>query len=307
MGNLGVDRNNRDRRLKEMVMSKLKLNVISVLLLCGVTFLSGSAFAETSAKITSGVLKFAAYDNFPPYSYQAEDGKAKGIDVDIARALAEELGLKANIRLVFADESLGDDLRVYVWKGHHVTGPPADVMLHVPYDENLIKQEDKVNFIAPYSEEQVVVAADPDQLGNNPQITAFFSNKIGVERVTMADGYLLGAFRGQMRNSVVHFYSIGEAIQAMLNKELTAVMGTRTEIEAALGDAKENYQIGLMAMPGIAKASWDLGMAVKATNEDLTKSIKVVMDKLILDGTIKKIFNKYGTSYHIPAAIINYQ
>ncbi len=287
-------------------MPRINMKRLLSIIIFGLSLLSIQAFAETNAKITSGILKVAAYDNFPPYSYQAENGKAEGIDVDIARALAEELGLKANIRLVFADESLGDDLRVYVWKGHHVTGPPADVMLHVPYDENLIKQEDKVNFIAPYAEEQVVVAADPDQLGNNPQITAFFSNKIGVERVTMADGYLLGAFRGQMRNSVVHFYSIGEAVQAMFNKEVTAVMGTRTEIEAALGDAKENYQIGLMAMPGIAKASWDLGMAVKATNEDLTKSIKVVMDKLILDGTIKKIFNKHGTSYHIPAAIINY-
>jgi len=272
----------------------------------GLYCFSIQAFAETDAIMASGILKVAAYDNFPPYSYQAETGKAEGIDVDIARALAKELGLKANIRLVFADESLEDDLRVYVWKGHHVTGPPSDVMLHVPYDERLIKKEDKVNFIAPYSEDQVVVAADPSQLGSNPQITAFFTNKIGVERVTMADGYLLGAFQGKMRNSVVHFYSIGEAIQAMLNKELTAVMGTRTEIEAALGEAKKDYQIGLMAMPGIAKASWDLGLAVKATNEGLANSLKTAMDKLILDGTIKKIFNKHGTSYHIPAAIINY-
>ncbi len=287
-------------------MPRLNIKRLLSIAVFGLSLLSIQAFADTDAKITSGILKFAAYDNFPPYSYQAENGKAEGIDVDIARALAEELGLKANIRLVYADESLEDDLRVYVWKGHHVTGPPSDVMMHVPYDEILIKREDKVNFIAPYSEEQVVVAADPDQLGNNPQITAFFSNKIGVERVTMADGYLLGAFRGQIRNNVVHFQSIAEAVQSMVSKELTAVMGTRTEIEAALGDAKEHYQIGLMTMPGIAKPSWDLGLAVKATNEGLTKSLKAAMGKLISDGTIKKIFNKHGTSYHIPAAIINY-
>jgi polar amino acid transport system substrate-binding protein len=288
-------------------MSRLNIKRLLSIVIFGLTIFSIQAFADTNAKITSGVLKFAAYDNFPPYSYQAESGKAEGIDVDIAKALAEELGLKANIRLVFADESLEDDLRVYVWKGHHVTGPPSDVMLHVPYDEYLIKREDKVNFIAPYSEEQVVVAADPDQLGSNPQITTFFSNKIGVERVTMADGYLLGAFRGRIRENVLHFHSIAEAIQAMVNKELTAVMGTRTEIEAALGEAKDKYQIGLMKMPGIAKASWDLGLAVKATNEDLTKSLKAAMDKLILDGTIKQIFNKHGTSFHVPAARINYQ
>tara|TARA_R110002072_G_scaffold122511_3_gene257141 strand:- start:11653 stop:12513 length:861 start_codon:yes stop_codon:yes gene_type:complete len=283
-------------------MSRLNTKFLS-LFFFGLYLFSFQTFADTN---TGGILKFAAYDNFPPYSYQAETGKAEGIDVDIARALATELGMKASIRLVFADESLEDDLRVYVWKGHHVTGPASDVMMHVPYDDILIKREDKVNFISPYSEEQVVVAADPEQLGNNPQITAFFTNKIGVERVTMADGYLLGAFRGQIRNSIVHFHSIGEAVQAMLNKELTAVMGTRTEIEAALGDAKKNYQIGLMAMPGIAKPSWDLGLAVKATNIKLSKSLETAMDKLISDGTIKNIFNKHGTSYHIPAALINY-
>lgn len=288
-------------------MLKLQIKRLNLLLLCGILFFSVQVFADTQAEISNGILKVAVYDNFPPYSYQAENGMAEGIDVDIARALADALGLKANIRLVFADESLEDDLRVYVWKGHHVTGPPADVMMHIPYDDYLIKREDKVNFIAPYSEEQVVVAADIKQLGANPQITTFMSNKIGVERVTMADGYLLGAYQGRIRDNVVHYYSISEATQALQKKEVTAVMGARTEIEASLGDTKGNYQIGLMPMPGIAKPSWDLGMAVKASNEGLTNSIKTAMDKMVENGTIKQIFNEHGASYHVPAARINYQ
>lgn len=285
----------------------MKIKCVNLLLLFGILFLSMQVSADAQVETTSGILKFAAYDNFPPYSYQAENGKAEGIDVDIAKVLAEKLGLKPSIRLVFADESLEDDLRVYVWKGHHVTGPPADVMLHIPYDQYLMKKEDKINFIAPYSEEQVVVAADTEQLGTNPQITSFFSNKIGVERVTMADGYLLGAYQGRIRDNVVHFYSISEATQALLRKEITAVMGTRTEIEAGLGDAKSNYQIGLMPMPGIAKPSWDLGLAVKSTNEELSNSVRKAMDEMVEDGTIKQIFNKHGASYHVPAARINYQ
>ncbi|RKZ48625.1 MAG: amino acid ABC transporter substrate-binding protein [Gammaproteobacteria bacterium] len=285
----------------------MKNNHSTIFFLTVVCFFSASVFAESLSKITENdIIKFAAYDDFPPYSYAAKDGKAAGIDIDIGKALAMELGVTPVFRLVFADESLEDDLRVYVWKGHHVTGPPADVMLHVPYDQNLIKKEDKVSFIAPYSEEQVVVAADTDQLGNNPQIMVFTTNKVGVERVTMADGYLLGAFQGRFRNSVVHFQSIPEATQALINKEVTAVMGARTEIEAGLGKAKDDYQIGLMAMPGIAAASWDLGLAVKSSNKDLSKALEVAMDKLIADGSIKKIFNKHGTSYHAPAARINY-
>lgn len=284
----------------------MKNNRLTFFLLCAVWFFPAPVLAEDSAEITNGILKIAAYDNFPPYSYADENGKAAGIDIDIGKALAKELNLVPNIRLVFADESLEDDLRVYVWKGHHVTGPPADVMMHVPYDQYLIEKEDKINFIAPYSEEQVVVAADTEQLGVNPQIMTFTTNKIGVERVTMADGYLLGAFRGRLRDNVVHFLSIPEATEAMINKEITAVMGARTEIEASLGKAKDNYQIGLMAMPGIAKASWDLGIAVKSKNKDLTKALEAAMDKLIADGSIKQIFNKHGTSYHVPAARINY-
>ncbi len=251
-----------------------------------------------------GVITFAVYENYPPYSYRDSADKPVGIDVDIAKALASELGLSANIRLVFADESLGDDLRVYVWKGHHVTGPPADVMLHIPYDEMLMKMEDKVSFIAPYTEVQVVVAADAAQLGSNPSITAFFENKIGVERVTMADGYLLGAYNGRIRDNVVHFYSIAEATEALMNREITAVMGTRSEIEAGLGENRSDYQIGLMDVPGIAKASWDLGLAVKSEYKELSEKLEAAMDRLIKNGTIEQIYSQHNISYHMPAAVI---
>lgn len=287
-------------------MFGLKRKQFTLLFLASVCFLPLQLFAEVHAGVKNGVINFAVYSEFPPYSYKDENGKATGIDVELAKALAKELGVRANIRVVNADESLLDDLRVYVWKGHHVTGAPADVMLHVPYDEFLMKQEDKVNFIAPYAEEQVVVAADTEQLGNNPQMTVFFSNKIGVERLTMAAGYLSGAYQGRIRDNIVPFITIPEAVEALFKKEVTAVMGTRTEIDAALGDAKGNYQVGLMSMPGIAKASWDLGLAVKASNEALTQSLQAAMDKLVANGTVKQLFNKYGTSHHTPAARIIY-
>jgi polar amino acid transport system substrate-binding protein len=276
-----------------------------LLLLVLVLFGAKPAFAESLANLEKkGVITIAAYEDYPPYSYRDSAGKPKGIDVDIAKALASELGLSANVRLVFADESLGDDLRVYVWKGHHVTGPAADVMMHVPYDDYLIKAEDKVNFIAPYAEVQVVVAADAEQLGASPSLTSFFEKKIGVEKVTMADGYLRGAYNGRMQNNVIPYNTMLEATQALLKKELSAVMGDRSQIEFGLGEYKKEYQIGLMQLPNIAKASWDLSLAVKSDYKELSKKLEMAMDKLLKNGTIKEIYSKHDINYHMPAVVV---
>ncbi len=84
--------------------------------------------------IESGVLKVAMYENFPPYSYQ-QDGQPRGVDVELARKLAEGLGLKLEVLWVTPDETLDDDLRNFIWKGHYLRpGVLADVMLRVPYD-----------------------------------------------------------------------------------------------------------------------------------------------------------------------------
>lgn len=84
--------------------------------------------------IESGVLKVAMYEKFPPYSY-LHDGEPRGVDVELARKLAEGLGLKLQVLWVTPDETLDDDLRNFIWKGHYLRPDVlADVMLRVPYD-----------------------------------------------------------------------------------------------------------------------------------------------------------------------------
>ena len=62
-----------------------------------------------------GWIDIALYEDFPPYSYE-KDGKAAGIDVEIGRIIAEDLGVEARFRLVQAGETLDADLRNWVWK-----------------------------------------------------------------------------------------------------------------------------------------------------------------------------------------------
>ena len=252
---------------------------------------------ELNGVADKGVIEFAVYEKYPPFSYRSDQGKPVGIDIEIGKSIARELGVKAKFRLVPADESVDDDLRNYIWKGHFTAGGKSDVMLHVPYDERFIKQVDQVKFLTPYYNEEVIFALDPNRTGNAVTLEIFAKEKIGVEIETLADVYLLSAFGGLLRDNTVHFPSVNEASEALINGEIAAIMATRTEIEAGLGEAKGKFKIGSMPTPGLTEKSWDLGIAVKEDRKDLATSLKLVMNKLLRSGEIKKIFSDHGVTH----------
>ena len=104
-----------------------------------------------------GWMEFALYDDFRPWSW-SEDGKPRGIDVDLARLIAADLGVKARIRLVTSSETLDADLLNYVYKGATVGGRVSDVMLHVPYDVEYACRFDQVVFTGQYAVERLAIA-----------------------------------------------------------------------------------------------------------------------------------------------------
>ncbi|HSF47431.1 MAG TPA: amino acid ABC transporter substrate-binding protein, partial [Burkholderiales bacterium] len=108
-------------------------------------FFCASAPAEgLQAVRENGRLRVAVYKDFPPFSANGE-----GIDVDLAAALAAKLGLKLELFWIQPDESVEDDLRNAVWKGHYLGGGVADVMLHAPVDPEYARRIEKVRLFGP--------------------------------------------------------------------------------------------------------------------------------------------------------------
>lgn len=54
--------------------------------------------ADLDTIIERGYIDFAAYEDFPPWSYE-ENGKIKGVDVEIGRLIAADLGVEPRFRL----------------------------------------------------------------------------------------------------------------------------------------------------------------------------------------------------------------
>ena len=90
-----------------------------------------------------GALTVGIYHDMPPFHVGG-----KGIDVELAQALAESLGVRLSLLPFHADENMADDLRNMVWRGHYLGYGPADVLLHVPVDRPLMDANPQVSIVA---------------------------------------------------------------------------------------------------------------------------------------------------------------
>jgi polar amino acid transport system substrate-binding protein len=259
----------------------------------------GSASAATFEEIKrDGTLHVAVYRDFAPF---ADEGK--GIDVDVANALAEKMGLKADVKAYPDADSVDGDLRNIVWRGHPLWRERlADVMMHVPVDEYLKSKNEQVTILAPYFRERLVVARNKNRIPQLPTLEVFTREKIGVQAETLEDHYLVTSFAGLLRQNVVHFGTVRDAAVALRKNEIPAAMGRQTIIEAGLGEDAPRFEIGPVATPGLVVSGWDLGVAVKSDNPELAAAIDKAMAELRQDGSIERIFTKRGLSYRPPSA-----
>ncbi|MBL8540445.1 MAG: transporter substrate-binding domain-containing protein [Betaproteobacteria bacterium] len=244
-----------------------------------------------------GRIRVAVYKDFPPYSDNGE-----GIDVDIARALAERLGVALDLMWVQAsDESMDDDLRNAVWKGHYLGGGTADVMLHVPVDPHFAARNDKVKITGAYHRESLQVAHDTRQLPELTSVDDLVGKPIGVETATAQDSFLLGTAGGRLQPNVVHFRGAPDAMAALRRGEVVAVMAQRAELEDGLkGTDREVFVISSIPTPGLTQRGWIVGVALKAENAALAARVEQALTAMLEDGTIAAIFKRHGVSHFRP-------
>ena len=120
-----------------------------------------------------GWIEFAVYEDFAPYSYK-KAGKPAGVDIEIGRLIAAELGVEPRFYFVTAGENLDADLRNFVWKGPIVSGRVANVMLHVPYDSEYACRIEQVVFTGQYASESIAIAYRKDAYPDEPPVPAYF-------------------------------------------------------------------------------------------------------------------------------------
>jgi ABC-type amino acid transport substrate-binding protein len=269
-------------------------------LLAGLAALAVPAAARPLDRVMAeGVLGVAVYRDFAPWSWRDEAGVLKGIDIDLANALAAALGVKTRFTDFLADESVEDDLRNMVWRGSLIGGSLADVMMHVPTDRRLALQVERCVIGAPYARESFAIACGPDADCEVPP-PQWAGKRLAAELDSIPDFWLSGSFGGVLRGQVAHHLSGAAALEALKAGKADVAMASRAQVEHALANnAAPQVKQRKGPIPALPSPGWDVGIAVKDDSRDLADALEAAMERFAADGTLARLFAAHGVT-HVP-------
>jgi len=261
-------------------LKRIAAGILSTALLLGMTSCAAKE-TETSADanvdavaafttVESGKLIMATNAFFPPYEYYEGD-KIVGIDVEIATAVADKLGLE----LVIEDVEF-DSIIAGVQSGKYDIGCAG-----MTVTEDRLKS---VNFSTPYATgiQSIIVAADSEITDIDVLLAGDY--KVGVQSGTTGDIYMTDEV-GEDR--IERFAKGNDAVIALTSGKIGAVV---IDNEPAKAFVAANAGLKILETPYTVE---DYAMAINKDNVALKDAINQALKELTDDGTIAAIVNKY--------------
>ena len=230
------------------------------------------ADAEGGLTIVEGKLTMSTNAQFPPYEMTTDDGGFEGIDVEIATAIAEKLGLELDILDMDFDSAL---LAVQQGKSDIVM---AGVTVN---DDRLLVMDFSTSYA---NGVQGVIVKE----GSDITIDNMGEGLIGTQRGTTGYIYCTDDYGEE---HVVAYDDGFTAVQALVNGQVDCVV-----IDNAPAQEFVKNNAGL-AILDTEYANEDYAIGVNKGNSALLDAINGALEELIADGTVQSIIDKY-----IPAA-----
>ncbi len=240
-----------------------------------------------------GTIAVAFYKEYAPFS-----DEGKGLDVDLAKALAAKLGVKMAPVFFAANDGVDVDLRKMVWKGTAISSP-ADMMMHVPVDPHYMDKIKQVKVLGAYHRERFGLGRDVAKLPTLDNLEPFATLPIGVDGESMGALVMASADGGRYRESIKIFKSAEEAIASLKEGKVAAVIAQQGELESGVG-GDSRFEVALPPHPILKMQQWVVGVAIKADEEELAAALQTAMNELIADGTVARIKGQYGVKDRKP-------
>ena len=242
---------------------------------------SEAATAEAASgeltTVTPGKLTMSTNAAFPPYEMTADDGSFEGIDVEVAQAIADKLGLDLQI----------DDMDFDAALLAAQTGKSDMVMAGVTVTE---ERQTVMDFSNTYANGiQVVIVPEDSDIASIEDMTG---KMIGVQRGTTGDLYCSDTVEnGGFGEENVTPYDNGlTAVQALLNGQVDCVV-----IDNAPAQEFVKANPGLKILD-TEYANEEYAIGVAKGNTQLLDAINGALEELEADGTLQSIVDKYITA-----------
>lgn len=217
-----------------------------------------------------GKLVMATEATFEPFEYM-DNGKIVGIDVDIANAVADDLGLKLEIQNISFDTIVAS-----------VSSGKADIGASgITKDPT---REKSVDFSDPYytASQVIIVKKDNSTITNEETLKG---KKISVQKGTTGDSL---ASNLTDDSNVIRFNATTDAINELKNGKADAVILDSFPAQIFV---KKNSDLKIAGDP---LTSEEYCIAVRKGNSELLKKVNKSLKKLKDSGKLDEIISKYS-------------
>jgi len=227
-------------------------------------------FTVAGCQKDDNVLIMGTNAEFPPFEY-VENGKFVGIDVELAEAIANELGMKLKV------ENMAFDSLIDALASGKVDFVAAGMTVRPD-------REESVDFTIKYykARQTIIVRADNTNIKSKEDLEG---KKIGVQAGTTGQDIAM-----EIKDTEVSKYKSGlEAVMDLKNGKIDAVIIDNFPAEKYLEKNPDDIKL----IQGEFEEE-EYAMAVKKGNKELLDKINAALQKLMEDGTYEKILDKYS-------------
>ena len=241
-------------------MQKILAVLLAVCLLAGISACGGGGEKDQLVMATNA--------NFPPYEYHEGDD-ITGIDVEIAQAIADKLGVELKVE----DMDFGAIIDA-------VASGKADMGL-----AGMTVRPDRlenVNFSdTSTTAEQVIIVKDGSDIAEADDLA---DKSVGVQENTTGDMFVSEDYPDA---DVQRYKNGADAVQALAQGKVDAVV---SDNEPAKVFVAENE--GLVILES-AYAVEEYAIAIAKDNDELLEKVNKALGELKEDGSLQKIIDKY--------------
>ena len=231
----------------------------------------GNAEPAALTTVTPGKLTMSTNATFPPYEMTDDNGNIVGIDVEIAGAIADKLGLELQV----------DDMDFDAALLAAQNGKSDIVMAGVTVNEDRLAVMDFSDSYA--TGVQVVIVKE----GSDVTLDNLGEKKIGTQRGTTGYIYCSDDYGD---DHVVAYDDGIAAVQALMNGQVDCVV---IDNEPAKSYVASNPGLTILDTEYVTE-DYAIGMA--KGNTALQSAINDALAELTADGTIQSIVDKYITA-----------